>query len=265
VNTITQKDLYTLKRQQIQILKHAFKFKSAKNIMYIARSFHDEETNQVVEDVLERYGVEWKLTPVLPEIQKSATKAVQKSCFLIEPSPTQGNGIFIAHFTMIPKIIERELQDLTLAALDMEARDSSCIKQDRNDIKKSHTELHEERKTEKKKAKLTKKLRESVERLSNHRLSTTKPKEVSKADSNKNLCKSTSAATVDNGDVAESSENIAEDPEQPKFEDNIIVYGMSLKKFYNPKVLALESMKKISDLTPSRRWVYPVNTINIGS
>ncbi|KAI8927514.1 hypothetical protein BC831DRAFT_452189 [Entophlyctis helioformis] len=62
------KDLYALKRQQITILKHAFKFPNVKCIMYITRSTHPEENEQVVQETLDRYGVEWELSCVLPNI-----------------------------------------------------------------------------------------------------------------------------------------------------------------------------------------------------
>lgn len=52
VDHVTQKDLYVLKRQQIAVLKHAFKFPSVKNIMYLTRSIHSEENEQVVTETL---------------------------------------------------------------------------------------------------------------------------------------------------------------------------------------------------------------------
>lgn len=52
VDTLTLKDLYTLKRQQIACLKHAFKFPKVKNIVYSTRSLHSEENEQVIEDTL---------------------------------------------------------------------------------------------------------------------------------------------------------------------------------------------------------------------
>jgi putative methyltransferase len=49
---LTLKDLYTLKRQQTAILKHAFKFPKVKNILYMTRSIHSEENEQVIQDTL---------------------------------------------------------------------------------------------------------------------------------------------------------------------------------------------------------------------
>jgi 16S rRNA C967 or C1407 C5-methylase (RsmB/RsmF family) len=52
VDHLTLKDLYTLKRQQTACLKHAFKFPKVKNVVYLTRSTHSEENEQVVTDTL---------------------------------------------------------------------------------------------------------------------------------------------------------------------------------------------------------------------
>lgn len=52
VDSLTLKDLYVLKRQQTAVLKHAFKFPKAENILYMTHSVHSEENEQVVRDTL---------------------------------------------------------------------------------------------------------------------------------------------------------------------------------------------------------------------
>ena len=73
------KDLYSLKRQQISILKHSFKFPKVNIVMYMTRSVHPEENEQVVTEVLERYGIDWELSCVLPFICSDSPSSTEIS------------------------------------------------------------------------------------------------------------------------------------------------------------------------------------------
>nr|KAJ3419985.1 hypothetical protein HK105_006256 [Polyrhizophydium stewartii] len=93
------KDIYSLKHQQIATLKHAFKFPSVKVVMYVTRSTHTEENEQVVQETLDRYGVEWELSCVLPSIVVDHLNSYEMDeCLTVRPSEQAGNGIFIACF-----------------------------------------------------------------------------------------------------------------------------------------------------------------------
>jgi hypothetical protein len=79
------------------------------NIMYITRSVHDEENEQVVLETLDRYGVEWGLQRVIPELVTDPEFARESNrCLTILPSETTGNGIFLAQFSLKKPAVEEE-------------------------------------------------------------------------------------------------------------------------------------------------------------
>ena len=67
-----------LKQQQLKILKHAFKCKGGffnndlvpniKLVLYITRSIHPQENENIVQELKDILGSGWRLEPVLPEI-----------------------------------------------------------------------------------------------------------------------------------------------------------------------------------------------------
>lgn len=93
----SKKDLLSLKRTQISYLKHAFSFPSVQHIVYVTRSTSDVENQQVVNEVLDRYGVDWELDCVMPEMVLE-TQDQYGDYLQILPSEEQGNGVFVAHF-----------------------------------------------------------------------------------------------------------------------------------------------------------------------
>lgn len=129
----TQKDLYALKRQQVIALKHAFKCKYFNNlvpfvdsVLYITRSTHKEENGQVVEEVLDRYGVDWTLWPVVGNNSQDQSEDFEETF----PLPTgSGNGTYLAQFRLKKAIkekeeeIERHRQSLAeMSVLDLETK-----------------------------------------------------------------------------------------------------------------------------------------------
>jgi 16S rRNA C967 or C1407 C5-methylase (RsmB/RsmF family) len=94
----TNKDLLSLKRTQISYLKHAFSFPSVEHIVYVTRSTSEVENQQVVNEVLERNGVDWELQCVMPGIVQETGAGESGYCLNIPPSEEYGNGIFVAHF-----------------------------------------------------------------------------------------------------------------------------------------------------------------------
>ncbi|KAI8906764.1 S-adenosyl-L-methionine-dependent methyltransferase [Gorgonomyces haynaldii] len=125
--SLNQKDLYSFKRQQVIPL--------VDYVLYMTRSTHVEENDQVIGETLDRYGVEWELDHL-----------TDQSTLHIQPSLENGNGVFLGLFkrkTIHPPPEEEELEELTIE------------------------EIHEKHEKKRKpKQKMSKKVTESVERLS---------------------------------------------------------------------------------------------------
>ncbi|KAI8807660.1 hypothetical protein BJ742DRAFT_854100 [Cladochytrium replicatum] len=92
-------DLISLKRGQLSFLRTAFKFSKVKTVVYITRSIHRQENEEVIEEAMDRFGREhWKLTCVLPDIV-SEEQHEYEECLTIRPTPESGNGVFVGAFT----------------------------------------------------------------------------------------------------------------------------------------------------------------------
>ncbi len=110
----TPKDLQDLRSHQIQLLRHAFAFQSLEHIVYITRSGHREENEDVVRECLLRFGAAWELSCCLPNIASASTSieaeggaeaqegAEYAECLKVAPSDLDGNGIFVACFSKKP-------------------------------------------------------------------------------------------------------------------------------------------------------------------
>jgi 16S rRNA C967 or C1407 C5-methylase (RsmB/RsmF family) len=113
----TNKDLLSLKRTQLSFLKHAFSFPSVEHIVYVTRSTSEVENQQVVNEVLDRNGVDWELQCVMPDIVQHTEEGKSSECLNIPPSQEYGNGVFVAHFIKknIP-IREEKVEEVALVA-----------------------------------------------------------------------------------------------------------------------------------------------------
>ena len=58
-----------LKKQQYKLVKHAFSFPEIKTLLYTTRSTLREENEQIVEDIGDFVGKDWRLKCVLPQIE----------------------------------------------------------------------------------------------------------------------------------------------------------------------------------------------------
>ncbi|KAJ3209744.1 hypothetical protein HDU67_005963 [Dinochytrium kinnereticum] len=106
----TPKDLAALKRQQVNMLKHAFTFPNIKNIIYITRSTNREENEHVMQDVVASSEGGWELSCVLPDVvNEREFEWEMEECLKIRPSES-GNGVFLSHLYKLPT--ESELQQL---------------------------------------------------------------------------------------------------------------------------------------------------------
>ncbi|KAJ3083683.1 hypothetical protein HK102_000952, partial [Quaeritorhiza haematococci] len=117
----SHQDLLALKRRQLAYLSQAFSFPKVTSVVYMTRSIHPEENEQIVSHVMDRITVAkltgnvavksgispnpfstakgvWELTCVLPEIVIERQHEYEyEECLKIRPTE-EGNGVFIAHF-----------------------------------------------------------------------------------------------------------------------------------------------------------------------
>ncbi|KAJ3275849.1 putative 28S rRNA (cytosine-C(5))-methyltransferase [Terramyces sp. JEL0728] len=261
VDHLTQKDLYTLKRQQIALLKHAFRLPKVKNILYVTRSTHSEENEQVVEETLDRYGVEWRLVYVLPDIPTEKEKDDEiEECFTIRPSNNTGNGIFMANFQLKPpKEEEKEAHEklstrvsqLNINQIEEQPDLTITQRKRKSFVRKRGDKLH---------LQLPKLLKESVTRLS-------MPRALSKSlGGSKSILIEKQLQSVRHNPKPVSKEapekEIANNSAagEPSLEgQDIGVFGVSLQKFYGPRTEALKAIEKLPREIPQKlRWVYPV-------
>jgi hypothetical protein len=248
VDSFSLKDLYSLKRQQTALLKHAFKFEKVHDILYTTRSLHSEENEQVVEDTLDRHGVEWKLTCVLPEIPSEKISDYEyDECLTIHPEEVNGNGIFIAHFTLKPpEIIKTKEIHRTVASVAGMSLGDIEAEEPRKSTKKRETGR---KKGEHLRIKLPKKLRESVKRLSAPRFyyDQTRP--------------SVNVITSKIPELQAPRGAPISTEEDHKNSFDIEAFGKSLKEFFVPKQQAMLSIdqKKLGGFKKgSSRYLYPV-------
>ncbi|KAL5032021.1 hypothetical protein BDV3_000619 [Batrachochytrium dendrobatidis] len=285
----SQKDLYSLKRQQIVLLKHAFKFPKVRVVMYISRSQHSEENEEVVNEILDRYGVDWELSCVLPSITVEKIHDYEiDDCLTVRPSEQAGNGIFVACFQKkAVQVVEEtpndeidntcRLSELSIGDEHMHNRDSrSSIAATKEKKKRKNALGHNRKIRVTANIKLPKALSESVARLSMPRLFQLEQKKqryeqlVQKKqlyDFGKNNLES----AIGNSDETINDElenrNELESGQSKRIQtgsrgylfdqqyNDISVFGMSLSKFYGPR---MEAIKKLQAVANDGHWSYPI-------
>ncbi|KAJ3171281.1 putative 28S rRNA (cytosine-C(5))-methyltransferase [Irineochytrium annulatum] len=283
----SQKDIAALKRQQLNMVKHALTFPSVRNVLYITRATNREENEHVIEEILAEYNGEWELTCVLPDIVVERTHEWEiEECLKIKPSQ-QGNGVFIASLLRVPppeptpspdadpSVIES--QDLTVSgALDgATPRDSTNSKRGRKSRKNRPGSGNG-----------------IVGRAGGGGKGPRRPKSShggKKSNAGK-LARHDSKADAEDGgeedegddgdeDVAENSagrrggrvrrakgpggngDGKKDSSDSLEFSYDFGVFGVSLKRFYAPKALALQQMGTSATTGPANdpmRWRYPV-------
>eukprot|EP00842_Homolaphlyctis_polyrhiza_P001041 jgi/Hompol1/1938/HPOL_001410-RA len=302
------KDLYSLKRQQVAILKHAFKFLNVRVVMYITRSIHPEENEQVVQETLDRYGVEWEMSCVLPSIVVDRLHDYEiDECLTIHPSEQAGNGVFIACFQKkaVHKTdadsdtedgVQRRISSLNITDLDSHAKhlgnkDATAANANRQENTRRKRRTGSANKSKPRitaKIKLPKGMSETIQRLS-------VPRTVQLEQKKQKLEQQLSKLRLRRSLAGENGYNQAgkdaaglrlsdHDPEDgagdgdwqddgahdygeyhvpgsrshridKQFSD-ISVFGISLSKFYGPR---MEAMKRIQAEDMKAQWSYPVS------
>ncbi|KAJ3417169.1 hypothetical protein HDV05_006375 [Chytridiales sp. JEL 0842] len=275
----TQKDIISLRRQQANMMKHAFNFPNVKNIIYITRSNNRDENEMMVEELIYQYGKNFELTFVLPDIISDMEHEWEyEECLKLKPSP-DGNGVFIACFSRI--VPEPEIEE-PLNINELEARMSiTSINTDNQDIKRTRkskakkdgkTVAGGKTRTRKRVSvaslpRLSKTLAVSVNRLSVPRNSSTNRNSIVKRKSVDKIRRHDSK-NEELEEVQQDGERKSVAKEKQKsgeegagsydeaLDVDISVFGISLKQFYAPKAVAIESLKTMPEVV--RKWRYPV-------
>ncbi|KAJ3378581.1 putative methyltransferase nsun7 [Lobulomyces angularis] len=145
------KDFVVFKKQQINFLKHAFLFPNVEHIIYSTRSTRQEENEQVVEDIMNRFGVEWELNCVMPDMTQNLEDHEYEECLALKPTES-GNGIFIAHFQKIASEVEVAVQpaeinqneEAFVAPTEMEPAVKTTLRKSKKSLRRKKVSRNEE-------------------------------------------------------------------------------------------------------------------------
>ncbi|XP_066492598.1 28S rRNA (cytosine-C(5))-methyltransferase [Tiliqua scincoides] len=90
--------LQALARFQRKMVAHALRFPALQRLVYSTCSVHQEENEDVVRDVLQQWGEDFRLVEVLPSWPQRglATFPEAKCCLRAAPEETLTNGFFVA-------------------------------------------------------------------------------------------------------------------------------------------------------------------------
>ncbi|XP_061193726.1 28S rRNA (cytosine-C(5))-methyltransferase-like [Saccostrea echinata] len=99
-SSTTQHRLDQLHKLQAKILRHAFSFPNVKKIVYSTCSVHEEENEQVCEEIYNRFKERFKIQKVMKDWPERGREGYQKSDHYLRACPdrTLTNGFFVAHF-----------------------------------------------------------------------------------------------------------------------------------------------------------------------
>ncbi|KAI8850291.1 hypothetical protein BC829DRAFT_389713 [Chytridium lagenaria] len=281
----SQKDLVALRRQQVNMVKHAFTFPNVKNIIYMTRA-------TILEDVLVSSGGAWELSCVLPDIINERHHDWEiEECLKIRPSE-HGNGVFLASLNRLPTEQElraereaaeriKEMEEAaaiaassqTLGLSSLSLNDEKSGKRGRKLRKKQRPGsggIGKERKGEGARRsthslpRLSKSLSESVNRLSVPRRRSPEPleKEMGRSKSDAKLTRHDSKNDEEDDAFGGSDEEEVKEEVTRKrtkrrvgYGFDIGVFGISLKKFYAPQAIAIKQIEQTPDINT---WRYPV-------
>ncbi|CAL1537409.1 unnamed protein product [Lymnaea stagnalis] len=105
-----KKRLETLKLFQISILKHAFRFPNVKRVVYSTCSVHEEENEQVVEEILSHVSDYFKCVHIFPEwaCHRGIAGYPHSECFLrLSPEHDLTQGFFVACFERVKEMSDK--------------------------------------------------------------------------------------------------------------------------------------------------------------
>ncbi|XP_050411585.1 28S rRNA (cytosine-C(5))-methyltransferase [Patella vulgata] len=105
VRSTAKKRLRKLSRFQSLLLQHALSFPSAKRVVYSTCSVHEEENEQVVEEVSQKFQDRFQLEYILPEWTMRGRDGYNcsKFCLRLDTNQHFTNGFFVACFVLKSK------------------------------------------------------------------------------------------------------------------------------------------------------------------
>ncbi|KAI9343907.1 S-adenosyl-L-methionine-dependent methyltransferase [Zopfochytrium polystomum] len=272
-DSFTQKDIAVLRRQQLNLLKHALSFPSAQHVLYVSRAFGPEENEYVINDTSMSVGGQWGLSCVLPDIVLHKEHDWEhEECLTIKPSVEEGNGIFVACFSRISVKPELPIEDApeAIEATQSRAENAQVAPRRRKGLK--HAQEQETKGARGSKGKrdsavvsnfrLSKAQSMSVARLSAPRrlvesLAESLPR-LSKATQKTDILRRDSKHIAESGDLIDEQddEKIAANDKSDDIDMDLGVFGTTLKSFYAPKTVALNHIRANPQI---QRWSYPVS------
>jgi len=114
--------LKSLSAFQAMIVRHAMSFPSVHRIVYSTCSIHEQENEQVVQDVLTRTNGAFRLVNAMPSLPCrgtiSAEFAEAKCCMRLSPESSLTNGFFVACFERCSGLLKNQtlVKDASLQA-----------------------------------------------------------------------------------------------------------------------------------------------------
>ncbi|KAJ3221782.1 putative methyltransferase nsun7 [Clydaea vesicula] len=124
---------------------------NVEHIIYSTRSTRQEENEQVVEDIMNRFGVEWELNCVMPDMTQNLEDHEYEECLALKPTES-GNGIFIAHFQKIASEVEVAVQpaeinqneEAFVAPTEMEPAVKTTLRKSKKSLRRKKVSRNEE-------------------------------------------------------------------------------------------------------------------------
>ncbi|KAI8610454.1 S-adenosyl-L-methionine-dependent methyltransferase [Chytriomyces sp. MP71] len=282
----SQKDISSLRRRQTNMLKHAFTFPSVNTILFVTRTLNGEENEATVNEFLDMNKEDWELNCVLPDIIVTRDYDWEiEDCLKIKPTNT-GNGVFVACFTRIvtsesESEADTAAQDLANLALN-DADKKGPLKRKKKKKTKAAADApapgkrHSFKKMNSESrdsllslsgpgaAKLPKSLEVSVNRLSVPRkpsflIDDERVAPVRRVRKVAILRHDSKGLQDEEAEVETEEEEQERKERQAALDMDISIFGVSLKKFYEPRVHAIREIK-IQHIEPAvpNRWRYPV-------
>ncbi|KAJ3209940.1 putative methyltransferase nsun7 [Entophlyctis luteolus] len=275
----SQKDIQSLKRRQKNLLEHAFTL----------------ENEALVSECLDRHGMDgkkekWELNCVLPDIVVSKEFDWEiEDCLKIKPTKT-GNGIFVACFIRTVESShessESEQSQEAAPATNETPDVPEPIKRtkrtkQKGNVKKVGNKQEDGNTVQAQKKllrRLSKRITLSVERLSapvihgndavesqfgsQDWVRSTDDKKVRKQALNRHDSKGVQEEfKVSKGNSqSDFANDIPKEKKAATVEDDMNVFGVSLKKFYEPQIQAIKELADQNVDSEPKKWKYPVST-----
>jgi hypothetical protein len=212
----------------------------------MTRSSHEEENEQVVMEVMERYGVQWEFQRILPEMCTDPMYIRESNhCLTIFPSEQNGNGIFLAQFVLKKPPIPEPI--VTLPKTNSEILCETKFDHSSKDLLRYSKSAGRYISTPSltKPKKLPKYIIRAVERLSVPRrvMGEVIGNRKKNGDIDDDRARDDLECSMESLKISRTSISSGFDTKFTGGNIDISIFGISLKKFYTPRAEALKIIK----------------------